>query len=159
MVFAPGLVKVLLRPRPDYVPKVALNPLRFQQVVLEALSPTEVGSENLSLCPVKIFTILHHPYCCYVYTRYNLFAHSSCTFLLILTIQYTVLHILFYCTFYSLFFLIIFILYLYLYIYSSVVLNFLHYPLSGPDLTYISLLIISCIIEYVTNKQTLNLEP
>ncbi len=84
MVFTPGLVKVLLRPRPDYVPKVALNPLRFQQVVLEALSPTEVGSENLSLCPVKIFTILHHPYCCYVYTRYNLFAHSSCTFLLIL---------------------------------------------------------------------------
>ncbi len=26
-----------------------------------------------------------------------------------------------------------------------------HYPLSGPDLTYISLLIIFCIIEYVTN--------
>ncbi len=33
--------------------------------------------------------------------------------------------------------------------------NILHCPLSGPDLTYISLLIIYCIIEYVTNK-TLN---
>ncbi len=85
-------------------------------------------------------------------------AHS-CLYYYLLSPQYTVLHILFYCTFYSLFFLIIFILYLYLYIFSSVVLHFLHYPLSGPDLTYISLLIISCIIEYVTNKQTLNLEP
>ncbi len=35
---------------------------------------------------------------------------------------------------------------------------FLHCPLSGPVLIYISLLIISCIIEYVTNKITLNLE-
>ncbi len=34
---------------------------------------------------------------------------------------------------------------------------FLHYPLSGPDLTYISLLIIFCIIEYVTNNRTLTL--
>ncbi len=32
---------------------------------------------------IKISTILHHPYCCYVYTLYNLFAHSSCTSLLI----------------------------------------------------------------------------
>ncbi len=36
---------------------------------------------------------------------------------------------------------------------------FLHCPLSGPVLIYISLLIISCIIEYVTNKRPLNLEP
>ncbi len=34
----------------------------------------------------------------------------------------------------------------------------LHCPLSGPDLIYISLLIIPCIIYYVTNKETLNLE-
>ncbi len=33
----------------------------------------------------------------------------------------------------------------------------LHCPLSGPDLIYISLLIIPCIIYYVTNKETLNL--
>ncbi len=38
-----------------------------------------------------------------------------------------------------------------------VLLHILHRTLSGPDLTYISLLIISCIIEYVTNKKTLNL--
>ncbi len=31
----------------------------------------------------------------------------------------------------------------------------LHYPLSGPDLIYITLLIIPCIIYYVTNKETL----
>ncbi len=36
---------------------------------------------------------------------------------------------------------------------------FLHCPLSEPVLIYISLLIISCIIEYVTNKRTLNLNP
>ncbi len=39
---------------------------------------------------------------------------------------------------------------------------FLHCPLSGPVLTSISLLIIPCMIVYVTNKQepwTLNLEP
>ncbi len=57
MDFAPRLVKVLLRPRPDYVPKVSSNPFRFQQVVLEALSPTEAGSENLSLCPVRALKI------------------------------------------------------------------------------------------------------
>ncbi len=32
---------------------------------------------------------------------------------------------------------------------------YLHCPLSGPDLIYISLLIIPCIIYYVTNKETL----
>ncbi len=36
--------------------------------------------------------------------------------------------------------------------------NFLHCPLSGPVLIYCSLLIISSIIEYVTNKRTLNLQ-
>ncbi len=36
--------------------------------------------------------------------------------------------------------------------------NSLHCPLSGPDLTYISLLIIPCIIYHVTNKETLNLD-
>ncbi len=38
-------------------------------------------------------------------------------------------------------------------------LIFLHCPLSRPVLIYISLLIIFCIIEYVTNKRPLNLEP
>ncbi len=48
--------------------------------------------------------------------------------------------------------------YLYLCLSSCVVLHILHCPLSRPDLTYISLLIILCIIEYETNKKTLNLD-
>ncbi len=68
------------------------------------------------------------------------------------------MHILLYCTFYSLFFLIIFIFvfFTYIYILSCVGLHILHCPLSGPDLTYISLWIIFCMIEYVTNKKSLN---
>ncbi len=53
MDFAPGLVKFLLRPRHDYVPKVALNPFCFQQVVLETFSPADTGSGSMSLCPVR----------------------------------------------------------------------------------------------------------
>ncbi len=50
-------------------------------------SQTQTQSHNINMTPSnisKIFTILHHLYCCYAYTLYNLFAHSSCTFLLIL---------------------------------------------------------------------------
>ncbi len=73
-----------------------------------------------------------------------------------------VLHILF-CTFlYSITHFTLYFLFLpiYIYICSCVVLllyNFysLHCPLSGPDLIYISLLIIPCIIYHVTNKETL----
>ncbi len=46
----------------------------------------------------------------------------------------------------------------YIYIYSLwFLLCILHCPLSGPDLIYISLQIIFCTIEYVTNKRALNL--
>ncbi len=47
----------------------------------------------------------------------------------------------------------LFFIFLFYYIFYS-----LHCPLSGPDLTYISLLIIPCIIYHVTNKETLNLD-
>jgi hypothetical protein len=57
MDFAPGLVKVLLRPRPDYIPKVASNPFRFQQVILEAFSHTDAGSGSMDLCPVRALRI------------------------------------------------------------------------------------------------------
>ncbi len=91
-----------------------------------------------------------------------------------------VLHILlFYC--FALFFILLHILlfsyfftyiYIYIYIYTlvwcysyifflfffCVFFNSLHCPLSGPDLNYISLLIIPCIIYHVTNKETLNLQ-
>ncbi len=102
-----------------------------------------------------------------------LFLHILFVLHILLFYCFTVLHFsLFYCTFY---FLVLFYLYIYIYIYiyicSCVVLLLynvffffffysLHCPLSGPDLTYISLLIIPCIIYHVTNKETLNpLEP
>ncbi len=60
-------------------------------------------------------------------------------------------------------------IYIYIYIYSLVLcfivllpfmlflfyffILFLHFPLSGPVLTYISLLIIPCMIVYVTNNK------
>ncbi len=80
------------------------------------------------------------------------FAHLTC-------LAHLVLHFsLFYYTFYSLF--LFLPIYIYIYICSCVVLllyNFysLHCPLSGPDLIYISLLIIPCIIYHVTNKEIL----
>ncbi len=89
-----------------------------------------------------------------------------CTFLLHIPAYIIIyyVHSILYCTFYfiahfTLFFLFLFLtyIYIYIYIYSCVVLHILHCPLSGPDPTYISLLIVSCIIEYVTNKK--NLEP
>ncbi len=46
--------------------------------------------------------------------------------------------------------------YIYIYIFSCVMfiyLFFLHFPLSGPVLSYISLLIIPCMIVYVTNNK------
>ncbi len=74
------------------------------------------------------------------------------------------------CTsFFALFFILLHILlfiflpiYIYIYICSCVVLLLynlysLHCPLSGPDLIYISLLIIPCIIYHVTNKETLTI--
>ncbi len=98
--------------------------------------------------------------------------------IMFLHIQFVLHILLFYC--FALFFILLHILllisffftyiYIYIYIYSCVVLLLynliltlffysLHCPLSGPDLTYISLLIIPCIIYHVTNKETLNLEP
>ncbi len=42
--------------------------------------------------------------------------------------------------------------------YFYIIFILLHCPQSGPDFIYISLLIIPCIIYYVTNKETLNLD-
>ncbi len=76
-------------------------------------------------------------------------AHT-CLYYCLLSPQYTILHTSFYCTSYSsLLFLILFI-----YVYS-LVLCYIFCTVHWADLTYISLLIIFCIIEYVTNK-TLN---
>ncbi len=67
---------------------------------------------------------------------------------------------LFFILLHILLFISFFFTYIYIYICSCVVLLLynlysLHCPLSGPDLIYISLLIIPCIIYHVTNKETL----
>ncbi len=114
---------------------------------------------RLDLINCKTFTILHHPYCCYV-SLYNLFAHSSCTSLFILLCTKPTVYCIAHCI---LLHILLFIypdtscfclfFYLYLCLSSCVVLHILHCPLSGPVLIYISLLIIFCIIEYVTNNK------
>ncbi len=116
---------------------------------------------NNHLIISKLFVILYHSYCCYVNTLYNLFAHSSCTFLLILlfikSLVYCPAHffithyILFFSIFYSyILFYTFFSPYLYLCIFSCVCISY-NCTVHGADLTYISLLIIFFIIVYVTN--------
>ncbi len=106
---------------------------------------------NNHLIISKIFIILYHPYCWYVYALYNLFAHSSCTILLILLcikstlycpVHYFILFFIFY---------FIFLPYLYLCIFSCVCISY-NCTVHGAHLTYISLLVMFCIIVYVTNK-------
>ncbi len=57
MDFAPGLVKVTLRPRPGYIPKVLSTSLRSQVVTLHSFHPPPFASsedERLHLlCPVR----------------------------------------------------------------------------------------------------------
>ncbi len=57
MDFAPGLVKVTLRPRPDYIPKVLSTSFRSQVVTLHSFHPPPFASsedERLHmLCPVR----------------------------------------------------------------------------------------------------------
>ncbi len=57
MDFAPGLVKVTLRPRPGYIPKVLSTSFRSQVVTLHSFHPPPFASsedERLHmLCPVK----------------------------------------------------------------------------------------------------------
>ncbi len=102
-----------------------------------------------------------------IYLTHLVFAHLTCfcTSYLFLHILLVFAHLTCFCTsclalFFILLHILLFILFFYLYICSCVVLllyNFysLHCPLSGPDLIYISLLIIPCIIYHVTNKETL----
>ncbi len=119
-------------------------------------------------------------------TYLHILLHIRVFFINIYYPQYTVLHILSHCTSYTLFYTLFYYLFpfsfspIFIYIFSCVmfhcfiayvififyfiiiILFFLHCPLSGPVPTYISLLIIPCMIVYVTNNKepwTLNLEP
>ncbi len=57
MDFAPGLIKVTLRPRPGYIPKVLSTSFRSQVVTLHSFHPPRFASsedEKLHmLCPVR----------------------------------------------------------------------------------------------------------
>ncbi len=112
--------------------------------------------------------------CTYPVQTICTFSCTSVFFINIYYPQYTVLHILSHCTSYTFYFIIcsLFHSHLYLYIYSLVLcfivlllmlflcsilflflFYFLHFPLSRPVPTYISLLIIPCMIVYVTNNK------
>ncbi len=99
--------------------------------------------------------------------RNTLIHYYSCTSLFILLLiksNILFLHIVLFCTFYSiahitLYFSFFVPMLMLCYFYKTFIFILLHCPPSGPDLIYISLLIILCIIYYVTNKETLNLEP
>ncbi len=89
-------------------------------------------------------------------------AHPSCSYYYLLSPNILFLHL--FCTFYSIaHFTLYFSFFTYIhalvlcYFYIICIFILLHCPLSGPDLIYISLLIIPCIISYVTNKETLTL--
>ncbi len=83
-------------------------------------------------------------------TNRHALSYTSYLFLHILL----VLHILF-CTFLYSFTHFTLYFFFFTYIYNIYNLYSLHCPLSGPDLIYISLLIIPCMIYHVTNKETL----
>ncbi len=129
--------------------KKIISTINKQMAKTEELLPSGHQAPKLGLITFIWLNLM----CTYRYnhvcTFFLLFAHSSAH-------PYLYFHV----TPYFLF-LFYFIL-TYIYIYSLVlcfifILIFLHCPLSGPVLIYISLLIISCIIEYVTNKRTLTL--
>ncbi len=99
-----------------------------------------------------------HPSCLYYYLLSPIYCFCTFTCFCTSYLSCTSCFALFFIPLHFLFFISLF----YLYICSCVVLLLykfysLHCPLSGPDLIYISLLIIPCIIYYVTNKETLTL--
>ncbi len=105
------------------------------------------SSPVLLLCVHNLNNPSAHP----SYSYYYLLSPSALFFAHLI-----VLHFLFHCTFdsYFSFFYHIYALVLF-YFYIIFICILLHCPLSGLDLIYISLLIIPCIIYYVTNKETL----
>ncbi len=115
------------------------------------VSQTERQRETTTVC----LPVYQHPYshCCYVYIPRTTCLHiplaHPCLYYYLSSPQYTVLHILlFILSSYILIFLPIFMFILL----CCVTYSALSVKHTWPDLTYISLLIIFCIFEYVTNK-------
>ncbi len=98
---------------------------------------------NNNLIISKLFIILYHSYCCYVNTLYNLFAHSSFTFLLILIfIKFCTFNFTFYSLFFTSFLFNFVFFHTYIYIYFLVFVFHNNCTVLGADLTYISLMVI-----------------
>ncbi len=108
-----------------------------------------------------MYNTLNNPSAHPSYSHYYLLSPSTLFFLHILLFfaHLIVLHFLFHCTFYSYFsFFTIYMLLCCVTLYNF----YFYYVALSTERTwfdYISLLIIPCIIYYVTNKETLNLEP
>ncbi len=69
MDFAPGLVKVTLRPRPGYIPKVLSTSFRSQVVTLHSFHPPPFASsedERLHLLNLLHLLHFHSPRACHV---------------------------------------------------------------------------------------------
>ncbi len=92
----------------NYILKISV----LNSITKPKLKPGLVTSTWLNLINSKIFSILHHQYCCY---RIYIYIHIPCTTCLhiplahtclyyyLLSPQYTILHILFYCTLFFIF--------------------------------------------------------
>ncbi len=128
----------------SYTLKVNIYIYIYIYIYIAAIRMME-NSEYLNLINSKIFTILHHPYCCYIYIPCTTCLHIPLILFLLyyylLSPQYTILHILLFFIFLILIFINLFYLYyVYIYVYSLVlvwtVYNILHCPLSGPDLHF-----------------------
>ncbi len=124
------------------------------QIIVHSLSMHIISTQTLSHDIDMIIIINYSPPSILLLCIYPV--QPVCTFLLILlllSIRYTVLHILFYCTYYSFLFLFFtsFFSYLYLFKLSCVCVTY-NRTVHGADLTYISLLVIICIIMYATYK-------
>ncbi len=128
----------------------------------ETFSHNIITSTGLNLINCNTSIILHHPHCCYVYipgtTYLHILLHSTLYLIAHLTpyfislfVSYFILTIFIYI--YSLVFCFIVFIAFMLFLFYFIFLFFLHFPLSGPVLTNISLLIIPCMIVYVTNNK------
>ncbi len=107
-------------------------------------------------CTTRLHIPLAHPSCSYYYSL-------SPSILFFAKCKKIFCKIVLFCTFYSIAHLTLISLFLpytvyalvFCYFYRIFIFILLHCPLSGPDLIYISLLIIPCIIYYVINKKNL----
>ncbi len=93
------------------------------------------------------------------YSQHNCITHFISLHILLILLYYLfpfsfppIFIYIFSCVMFHCFYCLLFLFYFLFYYYYNCFF-FLHFPLSGPVLTYISLLIIPCMIVYVTNNK------